>query len=486
MMKMTRYPGVMCCFLLVLLLPDVSSAQSRKDTLLIVPAREGMYFYHVVTPKETLYSLSREYDVDVHKLAAFNHMDLHTRLKLYQLVRIPLTPSNFSQTTTTPGSLQPLYHKVTRGETLYHIGRLYDHVSLALLRKWNHLKGSEVRTGQFIVVGWLGATGGPAVASARAADSGSRPKAAVPEKKPGQAAPLASQNPVPAPPAAATATAAADGSGSAFLNEVIAAEDQHRKSHAAGPHRMDGSSAASADDAFTVKVASAPKQQAQPATKPVSEEKPRTVQVKETTPLSPAPPRTDSFALMLDRVTHKPRKASRKPVTGVPGGQHSVPGAPDRKPAAGESSAGEPPAGQPVSPAAAAPATLPAAAASPADSLDAAVATSRFLQQYEEQTAGETRISFRKGAAGWFHSNVKPGSGTYYALCNDLPRGTIVKVVNPLNQHSVLVKVLDVIPRSKENYNLIIKLSDAAKGDLDVGQSRFWCKIVYPDVKKAG
>jgi LysM repeat protein len=486
MMKMTRCLGVMCCFLLVLLLSTASSAQSRKDSLLIVPAREGMYFYHVVAPKETLYSLSREYDVDVHKLAAFNHMDLHSRLKLYQLVRIPLTQSNFSQTTTTPGSFRPLYHKVTRRETLYHIGRLYNDVSLGLLRKWNHLKGSEVRVGQFIVVGWLGAAAGPAVASAGDSDSGSLAKAAVPEKKPGQAPPRTSANPAPAPRTSASVpppgtTSSADGSGGAFLNEVIAAENENRKSHAAGPHRMDASSAASGDDAFTVKVSSDPKQEAQSATKPVSEEKPRTVQVKETTPLSPPAPRTDSFALMLNRVTHRPRKASSKPVTGIPGGQVSVPGAPDRN-----SPAGEPSAEQPVSSATAAPATLPAAVASPADSLGAAVATSRFLQQYEEQTAGETRISARKGAAGWFHSNVKPGSGTYYALCNDLPRGTIVKVVNPLNRHSVLVKVLDVIPRSKENYNLIIKLSDAAKGDLDVGQSRFWCKIVYPDVKKAG
>jgi len=139
-------------------------------------------------------------------------------------------------------------------------------------------------------------------------------------------------------------------------------------------------------------------------------------------------------------------------------------------------------------------ASAAATAAQPAASADAgaqapplqptaespATVKSEFQAQFDQQTANGARLEVKKGAAGWFKSNVKAGSGRYYALCNDLPRGTIVRVVNPINQRSVLVKVLDVIPNQKDNYNLIIKLSDAAKGDLDVTQSRFWCEINYP------
>jgi hypothetical protein len=113
-----------------------------------------------------------------------------------------------------------------------------------------------------------------------------------------------------------------------------------------------------------------------------------------------------------------------------------------------------------------------------------ATVKSEFQAQFDQQSADGAHLEVKKGAAGWFKSNVKAGSGRYYALCNDLPRGTIVRVANPINQRSVLVKVLDVIPKQKDNYNLIIKLSDAAKGDLDVTQSRFWCEITYPAQEK--
>jgi hypothetical protein len=271
----------------------------------------------------------------------------------------------------------------------------------------------------------------------------------------------------------------------AFLNEVIAAEND-RRSRAARSAAPAASSAGPAADAFTVKVHGPGKRA--PQNKPAPAEQAETVQVKhpaeEPAPAAPATaPRTDSFALMLDRVTHHPGKVrAEKPATGLPSGQTSAPGAPDARTAAAMAAAAANTSAVPAAPAVT-PAMTPAA--TPVlDTAASVIATSRFFSEYESQTAGGTKTAFRKGAAGWFHSNVKPGSGAYYALCNDLPRGTVVKVVNPLNQHAVLVKVLDVIPRQKENYNLVIKLSDAAMGDLGTTQPRFWCKIVYPKAKK--
>jgi LysM repeat protein len=515
MMKMTSYIAAAACFLFVLSLPAVSSAQSRRDTLLIVPARSGMYFYHVVAPKQTLYSLSRSYHLDVHKLAAFNHLDIHTRLKAYQLIRIPLTATNFNQTTPAPApSLQPLYHKVIRGETLYHIAQLYDKVALPLLRRWNHLQGNEVRSGQFLIVGWLGAAkaSAPAVASAVPGEPrNAQPPAAAPavSRASAPAAPGAREGAQPgqakeqqAAPKEKEDSSAGD---DAFLNEVIAAENDRRSPaarSAAPAAQLPSTSAGPAADAFTVKVHAPEKRAVQ--NKPAPAGQAETVEVKHSAvaPALAAPakaPRTDSFALMLDRVTHHPGKArAEKPVTGLPAGQTSAPGAPDAHtaaamaaatantsaiPAAAVPDAPAVPAITPVVAPAATPAITPAA--TPAlDSAAAVIATSRFFSEYESQTAGGTKTAFRKGAAGWFHSNVKPGSGAYYALCNDLPRGTVVKVVNPLNRHAVLVKVLDVIPRQKENYNLVIKLSDAAMADLGTTQPRFWCKIIYPEAKK--
>jgi len=456
----------------------------------MVPGKDGAYFYHVVAAKETIYSLSRTYGLEPKHLAAFNGLTLKSALKIYQLLKIPLTSADLDQVSASPpGGAVPLYHKVTPGETLYHIAKLQGDVPVAHLKQWNDLKGNGVHPGQFLVVGWLKKGGAasaapkpaPAVQEAApvasenpqstpSAASSSTPVAtppavaAAPKPAPAlqEAAPVASEKPqsTPSPTAPAsapsTATAAAD---DGFLGEVIASENESRNRSKPARAVASGSAAAapaSEEDAFSVspppslkknpvKAAKAEPAAGHPAAteKKVSAATPPPQAATEkpaALPAQAAPSKPDSFALLLNKVTH----------------------------VSGKAAPAQPTAAQPATPVPDAEAETPA------------TVKSAFQTQFEEQTANGTKVTVKKGAAGWFKSNVKPGSGRYYALCNDLPRGTIVRVVNPINQKSVLVKVLDVIPHQKDNYNLIIKLSDAAMGDLGVTQSRFWCEINYP------
>ncbi|GEP96554.1 LysM peptidoglycan-binding domain-containing protein [Chitinophaga cymbidii] len=104
-----------------------------------------------------------------------------------------------------------------------------------------------------------------------------------------------------------------------------------------------------------------------------------------------------------------------------------------------------------------------------------------FEQTYLQQTNNGRDITTEKGPGTWFRSNAIVGSGKYYALHNSAPRGTIVKVTNPLTGKSIYAKVLDAIPQLKANANLIIKLSDAAQEALGINEARFYCELRYDE-----
>ncbi|HEU4552541.1 MAG TPA: LysM peptidoglycan-binding domain-containing protein [Chitinophaga sp.] len=120
---------------------------------------------------------------------------------------------------------------------------------------------------------------------------------------------------------------------------------------------------------------------------------------------------------------------------------------------------------------AAAPAPAPAAATPPPPPAGAS-----FEQLYEQQTAGK-KVATEKGPGAWFKSNAGPGK--YYALHNTAPRGTIIKVTNPLNGKSIYAKVLEAIPQMKQNAGLIIKLSDSALEALGTNEAKFYCELSY-------
>ncbi|MFX1707689.1 LysM peptidoglycan-binding domain-containing protein [Chitinophaga sp. CC14] len=101
-----------------------------------------------------------------------------------------------------------------------------------------------------------------------------------------------------------------------------------------------------------------------------------------------------------------------------------------------------------------------------------------FEQLYEQQTNGGKKTTSEKGPGTWFKSNAV---GKYYALHNTAPRGTIIKVTNPLNGKAVYAKVLDVIPQMKANAGLIIKLSDSAMQALGSNETKFYCELSYED-----
>lgn len=83
------------------------------------------------------------------------------------------------------------------------------------------------------------------------------------------------------------------------------------------------------------------------------------------------------------------------------------------------------------------------------------------------------------GVSGVFKSTSGWGDGKYYALMNNVPVGTIVKVNFPSTNKNIYAKVLGQLPDMKESAGLTIRISDAAATELGAGIGKFSVDVQY-------
>lgn len=102
-----------------------------------------------------------------------------------------------------------------------------------------------------------------------------------------------------------------------------------------------------------------------------------------------------------------------------------------------------------------------------------------------EEEPEEKNLSFNKikeinesGVGGWINSKyLNPQKSL--ALHKTAPIGTIIKVANKMNNKSIYVKVIGVLPNTDENERIIILISKSAKEYLGILDERFQCDLVY-------
>ena len=138
--------------------------------LFFVPLFGKAQTTHTVAPKETLYSLARKYNVPPKELAAYNNLTIETGLTIGQVIKIPAKGAMPVSKTAAPPSNKtgaiakkmepvetsgvPIYHKVEKKETLYHISKLFPNVSMDDIKKWNNLTTDGVSEGTNLIVGY--------------------------------------------------------------------------------------------------------------------------------------------------------------------------------------------------------------------------------------------------------------------------------------------------------------------------------------------
>ncbi|WP_205512463.1 lytic transglycosylase [Longitalea arenae] len=83
------------------------------------------------------------------------------------------------------------------------------------------------------------------------------------------------------------------------------------------------------------------------------------------------------------------------------------------------------------------------------------------------------------GNAGIFRSTSGWKDGKYYALMNNVPVGTIVKISYNSTNKSIYAKVLGQLPEMRESVGLTVRLSDAAAAELGAEMGKFYVDVTY-------
>lgn len=104
------------------------------------------FIYHEVKPKQTLYSLSRDYGVSIADLRTVNP-ELKEGLKVGQTLKIPRPKRRAASAQSAIDTSQYLVHKVQKNQTAYSLGKRY-HLSLDSLYLLNPRAEEGLQIGQ--------------------------------------------------------------------------------------------------------------------------------------------------------------------------------------------------------------------------------------------------------------------------------------------------------------------------------------------------
>lgn len=170
--------------IILVLFFSISWAQASEltagDSIGVERVGDKTYILHKVSPQETLFAISRRYQVPVGEIQNSNEA-LKQGLKIGQTIRVPyIAKSDIAEGAT--------LHKVGAGETLFSISKKYN-VSVDSLKQWNKLLGNDLSVGQALIVKDAFpqtpiTTPTPSITSSTTVETSTTPKPAVVEVKP--------------------------------------------------------------------------------------------------------------------------------------------------------------------------------------------------------------------------------------------------------------------------------------------------------------
>ncbi len=126
-------------------LPAGTGPVFQKEIAEIPVDKRRYWRMQAVKPGETLASVARTWHVTLQNLAFVNQLSPDADLTGTDFLVIPEAPSS------EPGALRGALYRVRRGDTLVTIADRFG-VTMAQLRRWNHLRGSVVTAGRRLYV----------------------------------------------------------------------------------------------------------------------------------------------------------------------------------------------------------------------------------------------------------------------------------------------------------------------------------------------
>ena len=144
LLRMQTPPAEMLKEPFALHLPTGTAAAFEQKIARIPVEHRTAWRYHTVTGEDTLASVARSYHVSVEELAQVNHLKADETLESVDALVIPAAPVAAPRRRT-------IFYRAHRGDTLVTIADRFG-VSLSDLRRWNHVSGTRVKSGERIRV----------------------------------------------------------------------------------------------------------------------------------------------------------------------------------------------------------------------------------------------------------------------------------------------------------------------------------------------
>lgn len=131
--------------------PTVTEAEPQKDDIQSTPTDDSPASpdKHQVLPGETLYAISRQYQVSVTDLVRWNNLDANASLKPGQVLVVKGESLGVEENTESASGL--IVHEVRPSDTLYSVARKYG-VSIQELMEWNDKSDFNISVGEKLKV----------------------------------------------------------------------------------------------------------------------------------------------------------------------------------------------------------------------------------------------------------------------------------------------------------------------------------------------
>ncbi|TBR19106.1 MAG: LysM peptidoglycan-binding domain-containing protein [Chitinophagaceae bacterium] len=124
---------------------------AQNSELFIKVESKGFFVEHKAIAKDNFYSIGRFYNVHHRHLVSYNGLDFSKGIAIGQVVKIPLSDTNFLQSEKLG---LPIFYKVLGNDKLNKIGLQFE-VTEEKLREWNQFSGNKNSLGSKLIVGFL-------------------------------------------------------------------------------------------------------------------------------------------------------------------------------------------------------------------------------------------------------------------------------------------------------------------------------------------
>lgn len=136
---------------------------SSRDSILLTVEAGKKYIHHPIKPKQTLFSISRYYNIGLEELFELNPAFRNDpTLRVGARVKIPIPNKaikRYKSSTFKASENTSIYYVVQQGDNLYQISKRYFEMPVDSVAKRNRIKNNSIKPGQRLHMGWMGTEG---------------------------------------------------------------------------------------------------------------------------------------------------------------------------------------------------------------------------------------------------------------------------------------------------------------------------------------